>query len=84
MKNFIVRYIPTQLFSGSHGLQVAWIPQDVRVDLDRIERIRSCQTEMTSALRPYNTRHHHHRIRRCLEFGHLRVEPLEYLNVRSF
>jgi hypothetical protein len=67
--------MPTQFYSRSHGLQVAWIPKDVSVDLDRIERTRSFQPETTSALGPYNARHHHHRIR---------SEPLEYLNVRSF
>src|ERR1700730_8890195 len=86
MKNVRVCYVPTKFYSAGHGLQVGWIANDVSVDLDRIERIRSCQTEMTSALGPYNGRHHCHRVRGCLGSGHLGadIEPLEYLNVRSF
>src|SRR5260370_32962657 len=83
MKNVRACYIPTQFYSGSPGLQVAWILKEVGVYPDRIKRIRARQTEVTSALGPYDARHHYHRIRRCLEFGHLRVVPLEYLNVRS-
>src|SRR5260370_8676290 len=84
MKNVRACYIPTQVYSGSHGLQVAWILKDVGVYLDRIKRIRSRQTEVTSTLGPYDAPHHYHLTRTRLKFGHLRLAPLEYLTSSMF
>src|SRR5262249_54057313 len=47
-----VAYLATEFHAGYHGLQVVWMRQQIRLNLDGVQGIGSHQTELTSAFGP--------------------------------
>src|SRR5882724_7621401 len=64
-----VPYLPAEFDAGYRGLQVVRVRQHVCLNLNGIERIGSCQTDMTSALRTHDACGHRPRTGRWVEPG---------------
>ena len=53
-KSVGVAYLSAEFHEGYRGFKIVWVRQMVSLDLNRVERIGTRQTDPATALRPYD------------------------------
>src|SRR6266404_1047805 len=76
-----VAYLPTKLHASYCGFQIVRVGQGICLDLDGVVRVRSGQADLTSTLRPHDTRTQGPTTCRGVEFGGCLRAADRYLNL---